>query len=70
MARVNIKYPIGTPVKTFQGIEGIITAVFIRGKNRAYEFSYTHDGNPTSVTVEEVEIESCREKNQLGFGKI
>lgn len=70
MARISVKYPIGTKVKTFQGIEGIITAVFIRGKNhRCYEFSYTHDGNPTSNTVEEIEIEPSRQENRLGFNK-
>jgi len=69
MARISVKYPIGTPVKTFQGIEGIITAVFIRGKGRAYEFSYTDNGNPTSVNVEEVEIKSCQAKSPLGFTK-
>lgn len=70
MARISVKYPIGTKVKTAHkdGIEGIITAIFIRGRGRAYEFSYTHEGNPTSVNVQEAEIEPCKkDEKKLGF---
>lgn len=65
MARVSIKYPYGTKVR-LGDIDGTITAIFIRGKGRAYEFSYVHDGQPTSCNVEEVEIEP-RQKNSFGF---
>lgn len=69
MARVNVKYPIGSKVCTKMcGIPGIVTAVFIRGRNRAYEFSYIDDGKPTSCTVEEVEIQTD-DIRPLGFKK-
>ena len=71
MARIYVKYPNGTKVKTLHkdGIEGIITANFIRGRGRTYEFSYINkDGDPTSVNVEEAEIEICKkDEKKLGF---
>lgn len=66
MARVNVKYSCKTKV-TCGGVEGMVTAIFIRGKGRSYEFSYTDsDGNPKSCQAEECELES-NETNQLGF---
>lgn len=66
MARVNVKYPCGKKVRC-GGVEGMVTAVFIRGKGRAYEFSYVNsDGDPKSVTAEEIELKPV-EPNQLGF---
>ena len=71
MAQILVKYPCGTEVKTTHenGIKGIITAVFIRGRGRAYEFSYvSSEGTPTSVNVEEAEIEFLKKDNKkLGF---
>lgn len=68
MARVSIKYPCGTKVSC-KGVPGMVTAVFIRGKARAYEFSYlSNDGDPKCVTAEEFELQSD-EPNQLGFKK-
>ena len=69
MARITVRYPIGTKVKTLHknGIEGIVTAIFIRGHNRAYEFSYVHEGTPTSVNVEEAEIEALGGEKPFGF---
>jgi len=68
MARVSVKYPIGRKVNC-GGIEGIVTAIFIRGRNRAYEFSYVdNNGNPTSTTCEEVEIVPLNDR-RIGFGK-
>lgn len=70
MARVNVKYTVGAKVQTKLGkIEGIVTAIFIRGKNKAYEYSYIHDGQPTSATVEEAEIEPWEELQGIGFRK-
>ena len=66
MARVTVKYPCGRHVRC-SGVEGMITAVFVRGKGRAYEFSYVDsDGNPKSCQAEEVELENA-EPNKLGF---
>lgn len=72
MARISVKYPIGSKVITTHknGVEGVITAIFIRGRNRAYEFSYTNNsGEPVSCTMEEVEITSIENKKPLGFNK-
>ncbi len=72
MARISIKYPIGSKVATTHknAVEGIITAIFIRGRNRAYEFSYTNNsGEPVSCTMEEVEIVPIESRKPLGFNK-
>lgn len=66
MARVNVKYPCGKKV-CCQGVEGKITAVFIRGRGRTYEFSYVDkDGHPTSCNAEECELEVIDNK-PIGF---
>ena len=66
MARINVKYPCGSKVSC-SGVEGMVTAVFIRGRGRAYEFSYIgEDGDPKSVTTEEIEL-SKTEASPLGF---
>lgn len=66
MAKVTVKYPYGDKV-TCRGVKGMITAVFIRGRGRCYEFSYIDsNGNPTSCTTEECELKSA-EPNSLGF---
>lgn len=67
MARISVKYPIGSEVFHKGGVGGIVTAIFIRGRGRAYEMSYVNkDGNPTSVTVEEIEIGSHK-SSPIGF---
>jgi len=49
------------------GVEGMVTAIFIRGKGRTYEFSYTTtEGDPKSVTAEEFELKPVK-PNQIGF---
>lgn len=69
MARINVKYPVGSKIKHFSGTDGRITAIFIHGKSRAYEMSYQGpDGKPNSVVVEECEIDGFVENRQLGFG--
>lgn len=66
MARVNVKYPCGKKVRC-GGVEGMVTAIFIRGKGRSYEFSYIdNDGNPKSTQAEEFELENAEPK-QIGF---
>jgi len=68
MARISVKYPCGKKTSCF-GVDGIVTAVIIRGKNRSYEFSYLdNDGNPTSKTVEECEL-ALENHSQIGFNK-
>ena len=66
MSRITIKYPCGSNVNC-KGISGQVTAIFIRGKGRAYEFSYVNnDGDPKSVNAEECEL-SIGKQGKLGF---
>ena len=66
MATVNVKYKYGDKV-SIDGVQGHVTAIFIRGRGRAYEFSYVDkDGHPTSCTSEECEMEFSKD-SQLGF---
>jgi len=67
MARYTSKYGIGQKVKVY-GKPGLITAIHIRKGHRAYEFSYTDNGTPTSCTCEEVEI-CAGQISQIGFKK-
>ncbi len=67
MARYTSKFGIGQRVEVY-GKPGLITAVFIRKGHRAYEFSYTNDGTPTSCNCEEVEIFAGND-NPIGFVK-
>lgn len=68
MARINVKYACGEKV-CCGDVQGMITAIFIRGKGRAYEFSYMdNNGNPASCNTEECELQSA-ESNFLGFRK-
>ena len=68
MARINVKYSCGKKV-TCSGVEGRVTAIFIRGRGRSYEFSYVDtDGNPKSCQAEECELEPFK-SNDLGFRK-
>lgn len=68
MARVTVKYPIGSSVKIGE-IKGTVTAIHIRGRNhRTYEFSYIgSEGDPKSVTCEEVELSQNSERGKVGF---
>jgi len=66
MAQISVKYKCGSRVAC-ENVSGKVTAIFIRGKGRAYEFSYVDtSGNPTSCTVEETEIEPIVDR-KLGF---
>lgn len=66
MARVNVKYPCGKKVRC-GGVEGIVTAIHIRGRGRSYEFSYVdNNGDPKSCNTEECELEPAK-TNSLGF---
>jgi len=66
MAKVNVKYKCGDRVN-LGGVEGKVTAIFIRGRGRSYEFSYVDkDGNPTSKQAEECEL-AVSESKCLGF---
>ena len=64
--RISVKYKCGEKV-ICGGIDGIVTAVTLRGKGRFYEFSYVdQSGNPTSASVVECEL-SKRESKSIGF---
>ena len=66
--RVTVKYNCGDKVSC-SGVEGKVTAIFIREKGRTYEFSYVDkEGNPTSCNTQECELEA-HEGNSIGFGK-
>lgn len=64
---IETKYSMGDKVKHFTGIEGMIVAIFHRGKN-TYEMSYCHDGELMSRIVEECEI-SLTINGPIGFKK-
>ncbi len=67
MANKIVKYDIGQEVTCQGKILGIVTAIFIRGKNTAYEFSYLdNNGNPASTACEEVEL-STEDEQVIGF---
>ncbi len=68
MARITTKYSCGDRVNC-KGIPGQVTAIFIRGRGRAYEFSYVnHDGEPKAVNAEECEL-STGEPEKMGYGR-
>jgi hypothetical protein len=68
VAKLTTKFGIGDDVEHFTGIHGMVTAIFIRGNSRAYEMSYQSDGNPTSCTCEECELDKLKIK-RIGFEK-
>ena len=66
MPEITVKYEHGQCVAC-HGIEGMITAIFIRGKNTCYEFSYVDsDGNPRGVNLDECELTSS-DIHKMGF---
>jgi len=65
---IEVKFAWGSRVLC-GGIEGLVTAIKIRGLRTSYEFSYiSKDGDPKSVDVEEVELELSSDK-PYGFKK-
>ena len=68
MAKITTKYKCGDEVSC-TGKDGMVTAIFIRGEGRTYQFSYAdNNGNPTCVTAEEFELTPI-ESNSFGFKK-
>jgi hypothetical protein len=70
MAQVTVKYKCGDKVRTKHKnpTEGVVTAIFLRGRGRAYEFSYTGENGPDSRICQECELESCKKDNKkFGF---
>ncbi|MCJ7482645.1 MAG: hypothetical protein MUO31_06740 [Thermodesulfovibrionales bacterium] len=66
MARITTKFGCGDNVNC-KGIPGQVTAIFIRGKGRAYEFSYLNgEGEPTCVNAEECEL-SKEKQQRIGY---
>ncbi len=65
MPRYTSKFGIGDKVEV-RGISGVVTAVHIRQRHRAYEFSYSHDGVPCAYVCEEVELKLL-DKGKVGF---
>lgn len=66
MPKVSVKHKCGDNVN-LGGVEGKVTAIFIRGRGRTYEFSYIdNSGNPTSINAQECELEVPAPKH-LGF---
>ncbi len=70
MSQVSIKYKCGTRVRIdhYKPTMGVVTAVFIRGRGRSYEVSYTGENGPTITICEEVELAPCKQ-GKFGFGK-
>ena len=65
MAQISVKHKCGAKVSC-NGVEGMVTAIFIRGRGRTYEFSYVNGGNPACVNTQDYELESI-EPTVLGF---
>ena len=66
MARITTKYRCGDRV-TCKGIDGQVTAIFIRGRGRTYEFSYrNNDGEPACVNADECEL-SRDKPERMGY---
>lgn len=69
MAQVSIKYRCGDKVQTKHSppTEGIVSAIFIRGRGRSYEIGYASEHGPASVICTEEEIESAEEPGKIGY---
>ena len=69
MAQVTVKYKCGDSVivKNKNSTEGIVTAIFIRGKGRQYEVGFTGDSGPTGAVCAECELEPCVGDKKFGF---
>lgn len=66
MAQVRVKYKCGQRVSC-SGVSGRVTGITIRGRGRAYEFSYIdNNGNPSCVNAQECEL-ALFEPKPLGF---
>ena len=66
MPKVSVKYRCGDEVWCGP-VSGRVTAIFIRGKGRAYEFSYSDNNqNPASCNVEECELDQAP-MQKVGF---
>ena len=65
MAQISVKHKCGDKVSC-SGVKGMVTAIFIRGRGRTYEFSYVNNGNPTCVNAQGYELEPI-EPTVLGF---
>ncbi len=70
MAQITVKYKCGDTVRINHNAptQGIVTAIFIRGRGRSYEISYSNENGPTNAVCEEVELCPCKESS-FGFGK-
>ncbi len=71
MAKITTKYRCGENVTIAHTppTDGIVTAIFIRGRGRTYEVSFTGKDGPTNVNCEEVELQRAGGVNKLGFCK-
>ncbi len=70
MAKVSVKYKCGSNVKIDHGVSstrGMVTAIHIRGRGRAYEVAYTDKDGPKCVNCEEIELAPWFEESEIGF---
>ncbi len=69
MKRISVKHKCGERVVIAHHppTEGMVTAVFIRGKGRIYEVAYTGKDGPTSVNCDEIELEPIDTALWRGF---
>ena len=67
MAQISVKYKCGDDVSCY-GVNGKVTAIFVRGRGRTYEFSYLNNGSPACVNAQDYELEAV-EPTVLGFKK-
>lgn len=68
MAQVSVKYKCGSKVRIHGETNAIVTAIFIRGRGRTYEVSFTTADGPKCTTCEEVELSGgAKKEKQIGY---
>lgn len=66
MATIETKFSIGDSVTHFTGIPGMVIAIFHRGGENTYEFSFLKDDAPSCVNAQECELYPDSDHN-MGF---
>ena len=70
MAQISVKYKCGASVGINHGTaktKGVVTAIHVRGRGRAYEVAYTDKDGPKCVNCEEIELVPWFEGTEIGF---
>ena len=69
MAKITTKYKCGDNViiDHARQTKGKVTAIFIRGRGRSYEISYTDDNGPTNCVCGECELRAVKKERKFGY---